>query len=419
MIYLFALFLFTFIGYAVYRMPGAALMYVLLYQTFNKLVFEELGLGSLRHLFILGIVFTVSVLHYRKISFKANVTVLFKSGITKAYSVLFLTIFGYTIYFNTSYEYNYIFDLIYPNINLLLFAALLFFHVKMFNQSAIGMIVYSAFTLIAINLFKDFASIGFIERSEINASSGIGPLTQGKMAGIMALASILFFIETKSKKRWIYLIPVLISCYWMVNIGSRGAVLFLFLALSVYLLFSIRTVRSVFQIVVFALVLMPIIFFTDFDFSTTTLGVRSAELVEDGGLESTKRFYRILLFFRLLPDNIFIGLGPGGWGKYVMLGEYRYPHNIIIEAIIEFGIFGVLFLVLLVVSVLTIIRKSMRMPGFEFIGIRILAICWIYFALNTLTSGSLLNNSEFHVFNGLLIGMQSKWIQLKRPFESL
>ena len=73
---------------------------------------------------------------------------------------------------------------------------------------------------------------------------------------------------------------------------------------------------------------------------------------------------------------------------------------------------------MLVVSVLTIIRKSMRMPGFEFIGIRILAICWIYFALNTLTSGSLLNNSEFHVFNGLLIGMQSKWIQLKRPFES-
>jgi hypothetical protein len=45
--------------------------------------------------------------------------------------------------------------------------------------------------------------------------------------------------------------------------------------------------------------------------------------------------------------------------------------------------------------------------GYDYIGTRILVMCWVYYALNTLTSGSLLTNLEFHVFSGILIGITS------------
>jgi hypothetical protein len=408
MIYLFSFLLFSYIAYAIKSAPGAALMYVLLYQTFNKLVFEELGLDPLRHLFVLGILGSIVVIHYRKTPFKSNIDTFIRSRIIKAYILLFAVIIGYAFYFGTEYEFDYIVQFINPNMILMVFAALLFFNMKMFNQAVIGMIVFSVFTLVSINLFKDFASIGFVDRSEINAISGIGPLTQGKMAGIMALASILFFFENKSKRRWMYVLPVLISGYWMISVGSRGAVLFLFITLATYLFFSTSTVRSVFQIIAFALVITPIIFFADL--GTSPLAERSAELLEDGGLESTARYYRIFLFFQLLPDNFLIGLGPGGWGKEVMLGDYRYPHNIIIESWIEFGLFGVFYLITLIGTSIAIIRESMMSKGYDSVGMRILAMCWVYYAFNTLTSGSLLNNSEFHIFNGILIAIQSKLI---------
>jgi O-antigen ligase len=125
-------------------------------------------------------------------------------------------------------------------------------------------------------------------------------------------------------------------------------------------------------------------------------------------LESTTRYYRILLFFQLLPDNPIFGLGPGGWGKHVMIGDYRYPHNIFIELIIEFGLFGVLFLAIMSISTFWALRKILTNKSDTMIGQKILAMVWVYYALNTLTSGSLLNNTEFHVFSGILMGIMIK-----------
>ena len=42
--------------------------------------------------------------------------------------------------------------------------------------------------------------------------------------------------------------------------------------------------------------------------------------------------------------NFIFGLGPGGWGKQIALSDYSFPHNIIIESILEHGIMGAIFI---------------------------------------------------------------------------
>jgi O-antigen ligase len=113
--------------------------------------------------------------------------------------------------------------------------------------------------------------------------------------------------------------------------------------------------------------------------------------------ESLARYAGYLDAISVFQNNFLIGAGPSG---YFRLTGRQYPHNLILEVLSEYGIFGGFFLLIILLLSLQIVFKEFRNSN---IFIRIIKLLWFYFFLNTMTSGYISSNREFWILSGILV----------------
>ena len=129
------------------------------------------------------------------------------------------------------------------------------------------------------------------------------------------------------------------------------------------------------------------------------------ELTDFQNIEGMTRYYRWQLFFKYYPENFIFGLGPGGWGKYVMFGEYRYPHNIIIEFFLMYGLLGLTSFFLISLTCFNSIIKILRNNEIS-LNIKSIGLAWVFYFIAAMFSGSFIyGNLSFFIFSGLLVGI--------------
>ena len=101
-----------------------------------------------------------------------------------------------------------------------------------------------------------------------------------------------------------------------------------------------------------------------------------------------------------------------------MIGEYKYPHNIIIEFVLMYGIIGIISFILIFSNSLKITISNIRASKQNIyinIYIKALALAWIFYAISAMTSGSFISgNSEFFIFSAILISINLNNILKKR-----
>ena len=87
-----------------------------------------------------------------------------------------------------------------------------------------------------------------------------------------------------------------------------------------------------------------------------------------------------------------------------MLGDYRYPHNIAIEFLIEYGMVGALSFSLIA---FTSIKKSVQFIRNIDVNyyLKSIVLGWIFYFIAVMFSGSLLSNYEFFIYSGLIVGI--------------
>lgn len=177
--------------------------------------------------------------------------------------------------------------------------------------------------------------------SRLSALGG-GPNVFGRNMGLLTLAALHFVLEhNKRRVRTVALSIVPIAALLVLFSGSRGAMIALFVGVVVYLIarrFDRRTRVTILLSTIAGAVAV-----------STVLGRRAISVFGH-------RFLRLLLVegytsnrTSLLIDGITAGLenpiGGMGLAGFAQVDSYgTYPHNIIVEAFAEGGVFGLVFL---------------------------------------------------------------------------
>jgi O-antigen ligase len=136
-------------------------------------------------------------------------------------------------------------------------------------------------------------------------------------------------------------------------------------------------------------------------FYTATLGQNPSDV---------SRLSRYEVAIRGFLDSGMLGVGPGGftalWTGPAPGGIFTgrdYPHNLILEAAVETGLFGVLLLAFIFWRIgVRLMRWRLLADPDEGVPLMLLAGLWLYSTFNAFVSGDLATNHFFWVTGGLL-----------------
>jgi len=388
--------------YGTIRKPGIVLAYILFFQILNKMLFMQFGFESFRYITTILFIPIILLLHYKKLKIKPAIRNFLRDKITLGYFLLVIYMILYGYYIGTSYELEYIKMFVFPGVLIFIIGGIFFFNSRMYKDLFYGIILFSIITFISINFFGNFGEIFEVARTSFKEITGISPITQGQITGLLVIFSLIIIQFQRVSSKIFGFLLLIFSLFWLGLTGTRGPLVAIILTIMFYLIFTYQKKTSLKKILVYISLSIPILMFLGF--TESLLFTRASDLLNPEYIETSKRFYRYILFFEFLPDNFVFGLGPGGWGKHVMIGDYRYPHNIIIEFIIEYGIIGMISFLLIS---LTVIRKSIKIlksPQNNWY-INSILLAWIYFAIAAMFSGSFITNNEFFTFSAIIVGI--------------
>jgi O-antigen ligase len=237
-------------------------------------------------------------------------------------------------------------------------------------------------------------------------------IAQGRFYGIAATVAFAAWLYTDPfSKRSMALMAVFVVCgYGLLVTGSRGATIgvlagmLLPLALGLQfaadrrLLASKALVASVVLFLAIAAVLVQVS--ADFSGNLATLQRFNIVFTEEEGGQSHRLAFWRESWHLWLAQPLF-GSGIGSWAiRYFNLDVERYPHNLILEVLVEFGIVGLLLLTAVVFTAVrgTSVRRLREDPV-----LMCAAMLCINMFIAAMTSSDLPGNRNFFAMLGLLV----------------
>jgi O-antigen ligase len=230
-----------------------------------------------------------------------------------------------------------------------------------------------------------------------NTDGITGSITLSRILAIAIIATFIKLIATESSqknKQTIYIILSLVFCLLLLIAGQRGTLIGLGIALSALLL---RKEWRHHSVAIASLAIIGILIAITFiDFSQFEIFQRFSEFQH---IESFKRYEDYGKVWGIFQSNDFLwGLGSKG---YMFKTGRPWPHNIILEHISDYGLAGLIcILILLIVCIkyaMTLIRQSKYNTDLA------IACGWIVLCFSAMVSSSMLNLSLFYTFTGLLV----------------
>ncbi len=152
-----------------------------------------------------------------------------------------------------------------------------------------------------------------------------------------------------------------------------------------------------FSILTIIITFMVLLFYWE---GSELLVKRSTKVFQDHtALEDAFRYDEFMIAWDVITDNPIIGVGIGGYGfaGYGM-DQDIYPHNILLEAMAETGLFGMAFFVAALIMLFMIPLKYLRDRT---LAIYYLLMVFLFF--NYMKSGGFISARDLFAFVGLVI----------------
>ena len=277
-----------------------------------------------------------------------------------------------------------------------------------------GIIIFGLIFYITFYLLIDLTAITVGDRATIEETGLFNSITLSRICGMILITGVLYSFYSKASVLKIISITVsILSFYWVLVSSQRGVILAILISLTLYLLFNIKNKGS--YKFYFTIVFLIGLAFTGFiDINPFGIIERFTKLRE---YEQMPRYLDIFRAWDIFTSNIVFGAGPGGYSKLTFVRTY--PHNIFLELISEYGLFGLIGFLLIVSSSINNIFKMLRRKIFDY-KVDCFMLIWIFFLISSLTSGDITANRDFWIFSGLLISVirQAKIETQKRSFLS-
>ena len=401
MVFAFLSIVVLFLLFSCYKWPGITVAYLFFFQILNNSMFEQVGLQSFKYITSILLLPILYYNCYSKIKVRVFKKLIFTSIISKVYFLLLLYIILYAFLLGTSYEIVYLTKFIFPGTILFVLALYFFNDAAIYKEVVIGVVLFSFLTLSYLYFFRGITSIINVGRLEISEKIGMGPIVQGRMAGMLGLTIlILFFNSKKISYKTSFLILFITAFLWLALTGSRGPTLALTVVFLVYSFLNKSIFKVSIILVTLSILVIPILI--NYGVLELALFERLTELSSQEDIESMKRYRRYLTFFDMPLGNFIFGLGPGGWGKNIALSDYRFPHNIILESIAEHGIVGAIFIFTVILTGFRLMYKRISKINSN-LYMNILLLWWGYYLLNTMVSGGFIQgNINFFTLTAIL-----------------
>lgn len=214
-----------------------------------------------------------------------------------------------------------------------------------------------------------------------------------RLAGLVVVASFvtLFFGGKGIIKICFSMVVLVIFLFTLLLLGQRGTVIGTVLGIS---LLFLKRKRRKYLLFIIPIALILLIVLSQFEFSI----FERFEELEDS--ESSSRFRDYSLVWKIFEENQFLK-GLGSWGYDYYTGGREYPHNIFLEHISNYGLFG-----LVCVSVLYFYSMKHLFYILKYSeNYRDMIICasWCVFAFSALVSSSITGQQQLYLWSALLV----------------
>jgi len=315
--------------------------------------------------------------------------------------ISYLALIFSIIYFNSTSDYNYNFEFSDFYISLLLYNFIPFFIGLYLTNSkerikgfVFSISIWATLYIVFIITYTNFANINYLDRFSFVDETGFDTITTSRLSAIILISSLLML---KTKKLLLLTIPLLISSTFLLLItGQRGTLLGIIFCIAIYYIFSkYSTIKNI--IYKISIITVIIALFTFIDLNKFEVFNRFSELKD---YESFERYQDYFEVWEIFESNSFV-FGEGSLGYYFLTGRV-YPHNIVLEAIVDYGLLGFVSIVIMIIYGLIYSIKLIRFNEYD-INNQVVAYIWIMLLISVLVSGSFVSNSIFFIFTGILV----------------
>ncbi|MBA6335657.1 hypothetical protein H4J57_00395 [Colwellia sp. BRX8-7] len=253
----------------------------------------------------------------------------------------------------------------------------------------------------------------FVNQSTFDVNNRVfigifNPIWIGRIIFEFFLISLFFL----NKKLWVNIL-IFTGCLFITYMtGSKGALFSLILTVFYWYYANEKINKFYFTLTLLFFILFCFLIYTNVDvdsyvfqrFMTTVPDGTSDELYNESRIIVWPKTFELIVSQDLIP--LLFGNGIGEFGSFYKGHEYNarfYPHNLILELIVEFGL---IFTTAVFIYMVKIFKKSKSLYKLLF----------LYFLLNSMFSGDILLNEFLYLYMGCLM---SKKVTLNNNYNFL
>src|SRR5690554_489351 len=264
----------------------------------------------------------------------------------------------------------------------------------------ITIIIGSLFMAISLLFLGDLNVGRVITNSEQN------PITTARVIGLGATLILILMLKKVSVNVRSIAIMVLfiVQMSAMLFTGSRGplmAIVFAILATFIYIESGSKNkIKILAKIIFMLLVLMLIISIISFDQFSGTKRLISYFTTLGSNSSDRQRIERFKIAINGFKSSMGLGAGTGGFSVLYGVDRPEYPHNLVLEILVEQGLIGLLILTMLVLITLNRIKKLSFYHKTNVYVKGILSL-WFFTLFNAMVSGDIITNYPFWIIGGV------------------
>jgi O-antigen ligase len=260
--------------------------------------------------------------------------------------------------------------------------------------------------LSSLSLAACFLLLAFGRASDVGRASvfDLNPIGLARATGLFAVVAVVLIVlpwKRRQGQKWILAIVAVGSLFCTGLTGSRGPILSAMIAVAgvVVVLMMRRKVRAWIVVVLVGAIVLAFVALS----SSGIAGLERLTSDSDSGRSS------------LINDSIAVflahplGVGWGNLGTYIAFGAADgarvYPHNILVELLVEGGVFAIAgFVALVLVALKNVALRMLESEGFVE---PILLALTLYALANAQVSSDIVGNRMLWVFLGLSICLRA------------
>ena len=388
--------------YCLLKKPGIALVFPLLFSSTNNIILDSLAMVGFRYLFGMAIFMVFVMMHFKPKAFEYNLRQSMGSSIMIGVLLLLLVMLA-NIYIvgGVIPEGHFLVNtFIMPILVFFLFSAFMIDNSRIFEQMSVGLIIFGAVFFVVFYLLVDKGTIAVGYRATIEETGYFNAITLARICGMILITGIIYSIYAKhGALKIVSIIISILSLYWLLVTSTRGVIIAVFITLALYFIVWTAEGRKRIAFVAVVSIFVGAIVFNVLNIEQFGVLDRFTDLRFT--YHRMPRFFDYSRAWSIFQENILLGAGPAG---YLAITGRVYPHNIFLELIAEYGLFGLGAFILIVGGGLYNAWRILYGKLFDY-KINVFILLWIYFLIASMFSGSITVNRSLWVTSGIFISV--------------